>query len=419
MFIDRAKIYVRGGAGGPGCLSFRREKYVPKGGPDGGNGGRGGNVVFQVNPSVKTLYDVRFHPHIRAANGAPGEPNNRFGKDGKDLVVSVPPGTMVYSEEGELLADLFREGDQWIAAKGGRGGRGNAAFLSNTNRAPYIRELGEPGEELTLILELKLIADVGLIGLPNAGKSTLLSVLSNANPKIASYPFTTIKPNLGAVVSERGFSFVVADLPGLIEGASAGTGLGDRFLKHAERNRLLVHLIDMGGVEGRDPAEDYRVIQNELSQYDTALADKTFLVVANKMDVTEAAGNLERFRQATGIDPFPISAATGMGIRELKNHIIKTLEELPPVEITVPEKVIVHEDKRKFTLSREGGIFFVDGVYIRKIVQMTDFNLEASVRRCTDIMEKIGIFKALAEAGARDGDTVIVAGSFEFFYQAD
>ena len=419
MFIDRAKIYVRGGAGGPGCLSFRREKYIPKGGPDGGNGGRGGSVIFTVSPSVKTLYDVRFHPHIRAGNGAPGEPSHRFGRDGKDLKVLVPPGTMVYTEEGELLADLYGENDFYIAAKGGRGGRGNAAFLSNSNRAPYIRELGEPGEELTLILELKLIADVGLIGLPNAGKSTLLSVLSRANPKIAAYPFTTIEPNLGAVVSERGFSFVVADLPGLIEGASRGTGLGDRFLKHAERNRLLIHLVDMGAVEGRDPVDDYRVIQKELSHYDETLAEKTFLVVANKMDVTGADENLKRFKESLGIDPFPVSAATQEGIKELKNHIIKALEALPPVTVKIPEKIIVHEDKRKFTLSKEDDVFFVDGVYIRKTIQMTDFHLEASVRRCTDIMEKIGIFQALKEAGAREGDTVVVAGSYEFFYRAD
>ncbi len=419
MFVDNAKIYVQGGKGGPGCLSFRREKYIPKGGPDGGNGGRGGDVILQVNNSVKTLFDVRYHPHIRAKNGSPGETNNKYGKDGDDLIVNVPPGTMIYDEAGKLLCDLVGEDDRFIAAKGGRGGRGNAVFLSNSNRAPYIRELGEPGEECTLTLELKVLADVGLVGLPNAGKSTLLSVISNAKPKIASYPFTTLEPNLGAIVAERGFSFVIADLPGLIKGASEGVGLGDRFLKHAERTRILVHVVDMAGTEGRHPADDYETIRLELERYGDLLSQKRTIVAANKMDVPEAELFLEEFVERTGIKPVLLSAAGRNGIEELKNLIARTLDELPPLKTDIPVTHEMERDKRRFTLERSHGAFHVDGVYINKIVKMTDFNLPESVRRCTDIMKKLGIFDALSDMGAEEGDTVIVAGDFEFFYQPD
>ncbi len=374
---------------------------------------------MKVTRSVKTLYDVRFHPHIRATNGAPGGTNNKYGRDGKDFELSVPPGTMIYTEDGELIADLVEEDDFFVAAVGGRGGRGNAVFLSNTNRAPYIRELGEPGEDRTLILELKLIADVGLVGLPNAGKSTLLSVLSNAKPKIASYPFTTIEPNLGAIISERGFSFVIADLPGLIEGASRGIGLGDKFLKHAERTRLLVHLVDMAGTEGRDPADDYRTIRKELESYGDILASKPVMVVANKMDVPEAQLFLEEFKKNTGIDPIGISAAGRLNITVLKSAVAERLEELPPAETQLPERHEFEEDRRKFTIEIIDGDYHVNGVYINKIASMTDFSLPESVRRCTDIMKKLGIFEKLAEMEAEDGDSVVVADKFEFFYRRD
>ncbi len=419
MFIDRAKVYVRGGDGGSGLLSFRREKFIPNGGPDGGNGGRGGDVIFRASISVKTLFDVRYHPHITATSGESGGTANKYGKDGKDLTIIVPCGTMVYNEDGQLLHDLIHDGQEIIIAHGGRGGRGNAAFLSNSNRAPYIREKGEPGDYKALILELKVLADVGLIGFPNAGKSTLLSVLSNASPKIASYPFTTLEPNLGVCVEEKSYSFVIADLPGLIEGASDGAGLGHQFLKHAERNRMLMYLIDMAGVDGREPWTDFHILQRELGKFNPEMLEKAVLVVGNKIDLAEAEDNARLFEEKTGIKPLMISAAAHMNLDVLKNTIAKKLSEIPFVEEEIIEQITVKEDKRVFTIERENDCFYVDGVFLRKLMAMTDMALPASVKRANDIMRKIGIYDALEKAGAKNGDTVFVAETFEFGYEED
>ncbi len=419
MFIDRAKVYVRGGNGGPGLLSFRREKFIPNGGPNGGNGGRGGDIIFRASISVKTLFDVRYHPHIEAKDGETGGTANKYGKDAKDLTVIVPCGTMVYNEDGALLYDLIRDGQEEIVAKGGRGGRGNAAFLSNSNRAPYIREKGEPGEEFTFILELKMLADVGLIGFPNAGKSTLLSVLSNAAPKIAPYPFTTLEPNLGVCVEERSFSFVIADLPGLIEGASEGAGLGHRFLKHAERNRMLMYLIDMAGVDGREPWTDYEILRNELGKFNPEMLEKAVLVVGNKADLPQAEENVALFKEKTGIEPLMISAAAYQNLDVLKKTIAKKLSEIPEVVEEHIEQITIKEDKRFFTIEKDNDCFYVDGVFLRKLMAMSDFALAASTKRANDIMRKIGVYEALEKAGAKNGDTVIVAATFEFSYEED
>ncbi|TYB31232.1 MAG: GTPase ObgE [Candidatus Mcinerneyibacterium aminivorans] len=420
MFIDEAKIYTQGGKGGPGCLSFRRQKYRPKGGPDGGKGGDGGNVYLVATKSVKTLFEIKNNPHFKAQSGEPGGPNNRYGKSGDDLIVYVPLGTTVYDDEGNLLTDLIEEKDEYLAAEGGRGGRGNKSFLSNTNRAPRIRELGEPGEKRTLHLELRLIADVGIVGFPNAGKSTLLSVLSNANPKIASYQFTTMEPQLGAIVSQKGYSFVIADLPGLIEGASDGVGLGDRFLKHVRRTRILLHLIDMAGIDGRKPWEDYYKIRKELEKFDKEVAKKEEIIVGNKFDIPRAEENYKKFKEKTGKDIIRISAVSHQNIDELKKKILKKINEIPEPDFKSRiDHHEIHRDKRYFTVEKEGDTFYVEGEYLKKTLEMTDFNLKESIKRATDIMKKLGVYKALREKGAKNGDSVIVSDKFNFIYMED
>ena len=420
MFIDEAKIYTQGGKGGPGCLSFRREKFRPKGGPDGGKGGHGGDVILVSTKSVKTLYEIKNNPHFRAESGEPGSSNDKYGKDGDDLTVYVPLGTSVLDENRNLLADLVEEGQKFVVARGGRGGRGNKSFLSNSNRAPRIRELGEPGEKRTIILELKVLADVGLLGFPNAGKSTLLSVLSNAKPKIASYPFTTIEPNLGAIVNEFGYSFVIADLPGLIEGASEGIGLGDRFLKHVKRTRVLVHLLDMAGIDGRKPWEDYYNIIEELDKYDEKLNNKGKLVVANKMDIPKAEENIKKFEEETGIKPMKISAFTHKNIDKLKHKIVSILNETEELDLSSNiKKHEVHKDKRYYEITKENDTYHVEGVYLKKLLAMTDFSLDESVKRANDIMKKLGLYKALEKKGASDGDQIIISGEYKFTYKKE
>lgn len=320
LFIDEAAIEVRAGGGGNGCISFRREKYVPRGGPDGGEGGRGGDVIIQVDPHLRTLMDFRYRRHYFAHRGEHGQGSNRTGKDAENLIVRVPPGTVVKDVNTEkIIADLKAAEEEVVVARGGRGGRGNARFATATRQAPRLAEEGEPGETKKLTLELKLLADVGLVGFPNAGKSTLLSRVSSARPKIADYPFTTRYPILGVVYLELEKSFVLADIPGLIEGAHRGLGLGHQFLRHIERTRLLIHVVDMAAVEGRDPLKDFVVVNEELQKYHSALAERPQLVAANKMDVPVAKDNLARFRKRWGdkYPVFPISALTGEGLKEL------------------------------------------------------------------------------------------------------
>lgn len=337
MFVDEVDIVVAGGDGGRGCVSFRREKYVPRGGPDGGNGGRGGSVYLVASPHVNTLVNYRFHPEFRAPRGEHGQGSNCTGRDGEDLELPVPAGTVVYEETPDglrLVADLARVGDRVLVARGGRGGRGNAAFATPTNRAPRRAEPGEPGEVKRLHLQLKLLADVGLVGFPNAGKSTLVSRLSAARPKIADYPFTTLEPTLGLVRVDDERSFVIADLPGLIPGAAEGRGLGHQFLRHTERTRLLLHLLDLDPQTGRDPIEDFRVINEELRRYSAALAARPQVVVPNKIDLPETVARrqaVERYAAAHGLPVVPISAATGAGLSELVRVVGGALEHAGPV----------------------------------------------------------------------------------------
>jgi len=332
MFIDRAKIHVQGGDGGNGVTAFRREKFVPRGGPSGGDGGRGGDVIVLADASLNTLLHLRYNPQHTAQRGLHGEGSNRSGRNGEDLVIRVPVGTQIFdATTGDLLHDLNHDGDQWLAARGGRGGFGNAHFTTSTNRAPRYHQSGSPGEELDLQLELKLLADVGLVGFPNAGKSTFISTVSAARPKIADYPFTTLEPHLGVVDLGDFRTFVIADIPGLIEGAHTGAGLGDRFLRHIERTKLLLHLVDVSSVSGRDAVSDYETVNRELASYNEELATRPQFVVATKIDALDEPERLESLKQKAIEDQkpfFAISSATGNGVRELVNAMAAKLEEL-------------------------------------------------------------------------------------------
>lgn len=428
MFVDQVKIYVKGGDGGNGMVAFRREKYVPNGGPAGGDGGKGANVVFEVEEGLRTLMDFRYQRHFKAPRGEHGMSKNQHGKNAKDMVVKVPPGTVVTdAESGEVIADLTEHGQQAVIARGGRGGRGNSRFATPANPAPELSENGEPGQERDVVLELKLLADVGLVGFPSVGKSTLLSVVSAARPKIAEYHFTTIVPNLGMVETEDGRSFVMADLPGLIEGAHSGVGLGHQFLRHIERTRVIVHVIDMAAVEGRNPFEDYLIINKELGEYNLRLSERPQIIVANKMDMPEAEENLKAFKEKLTEDHpvFPISAFTREGLRDLLFAIADLIEKTPefPLYAEVEEELGVNrvvykheEDQDKFTITRDpDGTFVIAGETIEKLFKMTNFASEESTRKFARQMRGMGIDDALRERGAKDGDTVrILKYEFEF-----
>lgn len=419
MFYDKAKIYVKGGDGGNGCVAFRREKYVPDGGPWGGDGGRGGNIIFQVDEGLRTLVDFRYHRHYKAERGQHGMGKNMHGRSGEDLVLRVPVGTIVRdADTGRKIADLVKNGQEVVVARGGRGGRGNTRFVTLNNKAPKMAEKGEPGEERWLALELKLLADVGLVGFPNAGKSTLISRVSAARPKIADYPFTTLVPNLGVVRVNGDTSFVMADIPGLIEGAHTGAGLGHEFLRHVERTRVLVHVLDMAGTGGRDPIDDLAVINRELALYNARLASRPMLVAANKMDLPGADENLARLRieLADKYTIYPISAVTGEGLEPLLYQIAGLLASLPPNEdLEEEEAEEILQAGPRFTIEREGGTFLVGGREIERHVAMTDLNNEEALERLQRIMGIMGIDSALRSAGARNGDTVRIKDyEFEF-----
>ncbi len=421
MFIDECVIHCEGGRGGNGCMSFHREKFRPKGGPDGGCGGRGGDVVLVADPGLTSLNYFKYHRRFKAASGAHGSSNNKYGAWGEDLFVRVPCGTMVRDPETrEPLADLVAPGDFYVAARGGRGGRGNAVFASSRRTRPMFAEKGEPGEKRSLLLELKLIAEVGLVGFPNVGKSTLLSVLSRARPKVADYPFTTLEPHLGVVELGKERSFVMADLPGLIEGASRGVGLGDRFLRHVERTRLLLHVVDMSGWEGRDPVEDYIAIRDELKAYSGRLAAKPEIVVANKMDVPQQAErNLEHFMKAfPGKKVVPVSAAARIGLDRLLEVVAEELDRLPPPP--PPEEIRhVHRAEPIFVVSRrDDGCWEVSGRKVESLVAMTDLGNEYAVERMDRMLRALGVYGELERRGARGGDTVFIAG-YEFEYRPD
>ncbi|MEA4902319.1 GTPase ObgE [Desulfitobacterium sp.] len=416
MFYDQAKIYVKGGDGGAGAVAFRREKYVPEGGPAGGDGGRGGNVIFVADEGLRTLADFRYKRHYKADRGEHGQGKNMHGKGAEDLVVRIPAGTLIKDQDtGEVLADLTEHGQTVVVAKGGRGGRGNARFMSNTNKAPTLAENGEPGQERYLTLELKLLADVGLVGFPNVGKSTLISRVSAAKPKIADYHFTTLVPNLGVVELEDGNSFVMADIPGLIEGAHSGAGLGHEYLRHTERTRLILHVLDIAGSEERDPLEDFQIIQEELRQYSPELAERPMFVVANKMDIPGAEENLKRLRDELGSETeiFPVSAATGEGLKPLVYRIAQVLPEIPAPEIFIrrdeQHKVTHVEPVERFAISKEDGVFVVSGKEIEKHVKMTLFESDEGVYRFQAILKTMGVDDALRAEGIKEGDKVKIA----------
>jgi GTPase len=425
MFVDQTKIYVKGGDGGNGMVAFRREKYVPMGGPAGGDGGKGADVVFEVNEGLRTLMDFRYQRHWKAPRGEHGMSKNQHGKNAKDMIVKVPPGTVVMdAETKEVIADLVENGQRAVIAKGGRGGRGNSRFATPSNPAPELGENGEPGQERDVILELKLLADVGLVGFPSVGKSTLLSVVSSAKPKIAEYHFTTIVPNLGMVETEDNRSFVMADLPGLIEGASEGVGLGHQFLRHIERTRVIVHVIDMAAMEGRDPYEDYLTINKELEEYNLRLTERPQIIVANKMDMPEAEENLQKFKEQLKEDfpIFPISAVSRKGLRELLFAIADKVEETPEFPLAHEEEetginrvLYKHEaDPEAFYITRESdGSFVVSGEKIEKLFKMTNFQTDESIRRFARQLRGLGVDEALRKKGARNGDTVKLL-DFEF-----
>lgn len=418
MWIDTATIYVKGGDGGNGIVSFRREKYVPMGGPAGGDGGKGGDVVLEVDEGLRTLMDFRYQRHFKASRGEHGKPKNQHGKSADDLVIRVPPGTVVRDQKtGRVLGDLVRHGQRLVVAKGGRGGRGNTHFATPQNKAPRIAEKGEPGEERWIVLELKVLADVGLVGLPSVGKSTLLASVTAAKPKIADYPFTTLSPNLGVVDVGVGRSFVLADLPGLIEGAHQGHGLGHQFLRHIERTRVIIHVVDMASLEGRDPYEDWVQINEELRLYDPRLLERPQVVAANKMDLPQAEQRLKAFREKIGDVPvFPISAATGQGVRELMYAVADVLDRQPlpdPFEDQPEGPVFRLDEEPEFTVERHGKEFVVRGEKVEKLVKMTHLSEEESVRRLARILRNMGVDDVLREHGAKDGDTVRI-GEFEF-----
>ena len=424
--VDRAQIVVKAGDGGDGLATFRREKYVPRGGPDGGDGGRGGDIYLEVDPQINTLLRFRFEQRFEAGRGSPGGSARKHGRNGKDVVIAVPPGTVVRTEiEGESYGvDLVAPGQRLRAARGGKGGLGNTHFATSTHQTPRIAELGQPGEERVLELELKLIADVGLIGFPNAGKSTLLAAISAARPKIANYPFTTLSPNLG-VVEVGDQAFVVADIPGLIEGAHAGVGLGHDFLRHIERTRVLVHVVDTAGVDGRDPLADFAQINAELVLYQPELADRPQVVALNKQDLPEARDNLARLRRELPVDRgrvFPISAATGEGVQPLLHQVAALLREHPdPLreardEASVPNARAVEEltwpvparDPNAFTITREHGGYRVRGEKIEQLISMLNFAQQESLDRLQRVLDRSGISQALRNAGVQAGDQVFI-----------
>jgi GTP-binding protein len=420
MFIDQARVYVKGGDGGNGVVAFRREKYVPLGGPSGGDGGRGGNVVFIADEGMSTLMDFRYNRHFKAARGVHGQGKNMHGAGAQNLVVRVPAGTVIKDDEsGEVIADLVSPGQEAVVARGGRGGKGNARFATSLNKAPSFAENGEPGEERWIRLELKLLADAGLVGFPNAGKSTLISRISAARPKIADYPFTTLVPNLGVVETRQHDSFVVADIPGLIEGAHEGAGLGHDFLRHIERTRVIIFVLDAAQTDERDIVEDYRILRRELELHNPDLARRPYVVVANKMDVPEASDNALRLEESLqGEKIFRISAVTGEGVNDLVDKIYQLLQEHNQIEEihTGEERVIRRfEEEAPFEINIVDGVFEVSGNRIEKLVAMTNLDNEDALLRFQRTINHMGLEDALRARGIKPGDTVRIR-DLEFDY---
>lgn len=423
MFIDYAKIIIGSGKGGNGAITFRREKYVANGGPDGGDGGRGGSVYFRVDLGLNTLVDFKYKKKYLAQDGEAGSGARKAGKSGEDLYIDVPQGTIVRDEEtGKVIADLSEEGQVECILKGGKGGKGNVHYATATRQIPNFAETGEPSVEKTVILELKLIADVGLLGYPNVGKSTLLSRMTTAKPKIADYHFTTIEPNLGVVKLANGASFVMADIPGLIEGASEGVGLGLKFLRHVERTRLLIHVIDVAGTEGRDPVQDFYKINAELSNYSEKLSNKLQVVAANKIDVMQDEENyrrLEKVAKQKGYEIFKISAVTGEGLNELFNRVAELLKEIPKQELEEVDKTVYYnyEDENEgWRITRENNTFVIDGKEIENVMRRVNFSDYESLAYFHNTLKKMGIEAELKRRGIKEGDIVKIF-DLEFQYE--
>ena len=420
MFVDEAIVELYAGTGGNGCRAFRREKGVPLGGPFGGNGGKGADIIFKVDSGLNTLLDFKYNRIIKGSNGANGLGKGMHGKNAENIVVLVPPGTVVTDLSTNLIiADLTENGEEAVIAKGGRGGRGNIAFVTKTNPAPDYAENGEPGEYKKIKIELKLMADVGLVGMPSVGKSTIISKLSASRPKIADYPFTTLKPNLGVVRVPDGRSFVLADLPGLIEGASLGSGLGDKFLKHAERTRVIVHVIDMSGLY-RNPYDDYKIINNELKSYSEKFLEKPQIIVANKMDASEASKNLKEFKEKVKEEVIEITAINGKGLDKLVYKVADLLDKLPKEELKNEnfESHVVYKYKEEvpFTITKENDAWVIKGEKVEKLLLMSRFDTDEAVLRFASKLKKMGIDDELRKLGALEGDTVKIL-DYEFEYK--
>ena len=425
MFTDYVKITIKSGNGGDGAITFRREKYVAAGGPDGGDGGRGGNIYFRVDPNANTLIDFRYTKKFKAQNGENGSGANKYGKSGEDLYIDVPIGTIIKdAETGKTVADLSKQGQIELILKGGRGGKGNSHFATATRQVPRFAEAGEDGEEKEIILELKLLADVGLLGFPNVGKSTFLSRVTDAKPKIANYHFTTLEPNLGVVKAKNGESFVIADIPGLIEGASEGTGLGIQFLRHVERTRLLLHVIDVSGIEGRNPIEDYKTINEELKKYSEKLSNKKQIIVANKIDIMQDdAGlkELEKMAKKDNIELFKISGVTGEGVTELLDRVTTILKTLPKEDmVEETEKVVytLEEDdgKQEFTVRKEGDTFIVEGKAVNRLMGRINIDDNESMYYFQKKLKELGIEAELKKQGICEGDYVkMLNWTFEWY----
>lgn len=415
MFTDYVKIYAKAGDGGNGAISFRREKYVAAGGPDGGDGGKGGDVYFEVDPNSNTLIDFRYKKKFKAQNGNNGEGSNKYGRGGEDLTIKVPIGTVIKdATTNEVLADLSQEGQRELVLKGGRGGKGNTHFATSTRQAPRFSQDGENGEEKELILELKLLADVGLIGFPNVGKSTFLGRTTSATPKIADYHFTTLEPNLGVVKTEYGESFVIADIPGIIEGASEGIGLGLQFLRHIERTRLLLHVIDVSGSEGRDPIDDFNKINAELQKYSKKLSKRKQIIVANKIDSMQDESlynELEKMAKENNIEIFKISAVTGEGVSELIKHVSELLKTLPKDDLIEYEtrKVYKMEDKDEYTIRKDGKMYVIEGEPVERIMRRVNIEDNESLYYFQKNLDALGVNERLKKMGIQEGDIVKIA----------
>ena len=413
MFVDEVLIKVEAGNGGDGCTAFRREKYIEMGGPYGGNGGHGADIIFKVDEGLHTLLDLRYQKTIKGANGENGRGKNQHGKGAAPLIVKVPQGTVVTDmDTGLVLADLSKKDQEEIIAKGGRGGRGNTAFKTQTNTAPDYSEKGEEGEIKNLKVEVKMLADVGLVGLPSVGKSTIISCVSKSKPKIAAYHFTTLNPNLGVVKASDGRSFVMADLPGLIEGASLGEGLGDKFLRHIERTRVICHVIDMSGSEMRDPYEDFVLINKELEAFNEKLMKKPMIVVANKMDIEGAKENLEEFKKKVDCEVFEVSAATNTGLQSVVDRLADLLDTIPNNPLYDESQIESHvlykfKKEEPFTITKEDeGLWAISGEEVERIFKMTKFSSDEAVYRFAKKLRRMGIDDKLIEMGAQEGDQV-------------